>query len=238
MGQRDDRLRILYKTIVVRTLDIDTRGVRCEIFFQRCEIRRPVFRRDFYERDAPALAVRLHDSEHLGMDLPADQHLRPFPLLTHEDRLCGRRRPIIDRGIRDIHAGQFTDHRLVLEDGLQDPLADFRLIRRIRRAKGFLGNHLRDDRGDVVVIRPCATENRIIDSIFRRHFLQVLQDFHLTLTLGHRQLFQIDLLRDCLIECIDRRSSDRCQLRYRLFERAGYIASHTYSSTQVLQNAS
>ena len=41
------------------------------------------------------------------------------------------RRAVVHRGIRQVHAGEFRDHGLELEDRLQRPLRKLGLIRRV-----------------------------------------------------------------------------------------------------------
>ena len=77
--------------------------------------------------------------------------------------------PVIHRGVGHVHAGELTDHGLILEDGLQQTLAHFRLIGGVGREELLLGRDIFDDGGDVVVIGPCAPENGGVGAVFGGH---------------------------------------------------------------------
>ena len=96
-----------------------------------------------------------------------DQNPAASAVTAHRNRFRCRRCPVIDRRVGDVHTGQLTDHRLVLEDRLQNPLADFRLIGGIGGDKLFFGGHAFNDRGDIVVVGARAAEDHREHPVFR-----------------------------------------------------------------------
>ena len=90
-------------------------------------------------------------------------------LAAHGRRLGGGSGPIVHRGVGHVHAGELTDHGLILEDGLQQALAHFRLIGGVGRQELLLGGDIFDDGGDEVVIGPCAPENGGVGAVFGGH---------------------------------------------------------------------
>jgi hypothetical protein len=67
-----------------------------------------------------------------GIDGSRDQDAvttRGRPGQVH--RLRERGGAVVQRGVRDLEPGQLADHRLVLEQGLEDALGQLRLVRRV-----------------------------------------------------------------------------------------------------------
>ena len=62
------------------------------------------------------------------------------PALAHPQaqrhRLGRGRRLVQHRGVRDRHAGEIADHRLEVDERLEPPLRDFRLVRRVGGVPG------------------------------------------------------------------------------------------------------
>ena len=65
---------------------------------------------------------------------------------------------VVQAGVRDVHAGQLGDQRLVFEDDLQVALAGLGLIRRVRRVELAARGDRIDDGGDEVVVAAAAEE--------------------------------------------------------------------------------
>ncbi len=93
-----------------------------------------------------------------------------------------RRRLVEQRGVRDVQAGQIANHGLVIEQGLQPPLADFRLIGRIGGVPGRILEDiaLNDRRGDGPVV--ALTDQRHELPVAVRRFAQLVE----CLALRHR----------------------------------------------------
>ena len=95
--------------------------------------------------------ARLHDVDRLRMAARVDEEGRlpflPARLVRHEHRL-GRRRSLVEqRRVRDLEPGEIDHHRLEVQQRLQPPLRDLRLIRRVRRVPaGILEDVPLDDR--------------------------------------------------------------------------------------------
>ncbi len=83
--------------------------------------------------ETEARRIRLHDLAHLRVRRLGDDDPRTAgDVLRHVAGVGGDRRPVVPGRVRDVHAGQLADRRLVLEDRLQHALAELRLIRGVR----------------------------------------------------------------------------------------------------------
>ena len=85
--------------------------------------------------------------------------------------------PVVNRGIGSIHAGDLTDHSLVLKDGLEDALADLRLVRGVGGQELLFGGDALDNGGDVVVVGARTAEDGGEDGVFPCHFCHHPADF-------------------------------------------------------------
>ncbi len=94
------------------------------------------------------------------------------------------------RGVGYLHAGQRADHALILKDGLQRPLADFRLVRSVGGIEFGTTYDVIYHAGHVVIIGPGPQKTGIMVQvgIALAHPLQ----FPENLQLGER-LWQGDL---------------------------------------------
>ncbi len=61
---------------------------------------------------------------------------------SHHHGFGGGGRSVIHRGVGEVHAGEFGDHGLELEDGLQSTLRKLRLVGRVG-SKKFSALHKR-----------------------------------------------------------------------------------------------
>jgi hypothetical protein len=135
---------------VVRVLHEHGRGLVADLGGQRAAIGRHRHRDDL---GADPARVRL---EHLPVvrvqrlahvDLAAPRHAH-----GHQRCLGGRRGAVVQRGVRDVLTRQLTDHRLELEDRLQRPLADLRLVGGVGgRELPATGQRIDGGRDEVVV---------------------------------------------------------------------------------------
>ena len=101
----------------------------------------------------------------------------------HHGGFGGSGRPVIHRGVRDFHAGQFGNHRLKFEDRLQRSLREFGLIRRVGSEEFATRYERIDDDRAVVHIRACAKKASVSVAIFFRALLEPVDNFrfrHLT----------------------------------------------------------
>ncbi len=76
----------------------------------------------------------------------------------HESPLGQGRGPVVEGGVAHVHAGEFADAGLELEDVLEGPLADFRLIRRVCRGELAAGDERSDGCGDEMTVAAGAEE--------------------------------------------------------------------------------
>ncbi len=100
---------------------------------------------------------------------PARRAPRASPALRqplgHQQRLDERRRSLVERRVRHLEARQQADVRLELEDRLEGPLGDLRLVRRVGGQPLRAVEHLVRDRGHVVVVDAAAQEERRVAGI-------------------------------------------------------------------------
>ena len=88
---------------------------------------------------AERLRPRADHVDRLRMAVPVHEErprLRLRRPLAERHRLRRRRRLVEQRRVRHVQPGQVADHRLEVQQRLQPPLADLRLIRRIGRVPG------------------------------------------------------------------------------------------------------
>ena len=97
----------------------------------------------------------------------------------HHQAFGGAGRTVIHGGVRDIHAGQFADHRLKLEDRLQRALGDFRLIRSIGGEELAARYERVDHHRPVVGVSSSAQESRIALAVFGGTVAEEFDDFAL-----------------------------------------------------------
>ncbi len=89
--------------------------------------------------DIERTRARLHDVQRLRKDIVGDEESPALALAdTKRQRHRFRRRRgfVEHRGVGDRHARQVAPHRLEIEQRLEPPLRDFRLIRRVRGVPG------------------------------------------------------------------------------------------------------
>jgi hypothetical protein len=67
--------------------------------------------------------------------------------LRHGHRLGGRRRFVEERSIGNVQCRQVRDHGLEIQQGLEPPLADFRLVRRVGGVPGRIFQNVALDHG-------------------------------------------------------------------------------------------
>ncbi len=104
----------------------------------------------------------------------------------HHHGLGHARRPVIHRRIRNLHPRQLADHRLELEQRLQRPLRNLRLIRCITRQKLAARYHRINKHWPIVPVSPRAQKARIARSILLGKRLEVLD--HLLLAMLPRNI--------------------------------------------------
>ena len=65
--------------------------------------------------------------------------------MAQRHRLGGGGRFVQHRRVGDRHSRQVADHRLVVDERLEPPLRDLRLVRRVRRVPGGILQHVAQD---------------------------------------------------------------------------------------------
>ena len=122
-----------------------------------------------HDREIASVQVGAQHGDVVRMHGPGEHGARAAGLMTRQQhRLDGRGRPVVQRGVRDVHPGQLRDHALELEDRGERALRHLRLIRRVGGRE--LGAHRqRVHRGrDVMVVAAAAEERWARGRVVRR----------------------------------------------------------------------
>ena len=159
---------VLQDSIKIRLLHIKTRHRVIQHAFQSLQIRASVPGRHHFHNSLPAVAIGFYHLRHLRIGGFGNQHAGAFSFPAHENTLCRSGCAVINRSVGSVQACQFTDHRLIFENRLKQPLADFRLIRRIGGDKFLLRNNLLYNRRNIMIISARAPENMAEDTVFLR----------------------------------------------------------------------
>lgn len=107
---------------------------------------------------------------------------------AHGDGLGGSGGPVIDRGVGHIHAGEIADHGLKFKDGLENTLADLRLVGGVGGDELLPGGHALDHRGNKVAIGARASQQSGVDPVLLSQGGQFLPHFQLAEPLGQLQI--------------------------------------------------
>ena len=166
MNRFNQFLRRFQESVIIRLLEQHRRRVIRDGLFQCLEIRKTIFLRNDDQFGPASITVCPDDIDHFRINRRGDIVSGMLPIRTHGGRLCRRRRSVVNRRVGDIHPRQFTDHGLIFKNRLQYALADFRLIRRIRGDKFFIGRNLTDNGRNIVPVSARAPENRVKYFIF------------------------------------------------------------------------
>ena len=172
---------------------------------------------DLDDLEAEPGRVRLHDLPHLRAQcLAEDDLVAAGHVLRDEAGIGGDCCPVVAGRVRNVHAGQLADNRLVLEDRLQHPLAHLRLVGGVRGQELAAGEHRVDHRRDVVVVDPGAEERELLSGVHIAlgELGQVRDELWLRERRLERELAaKPDALGNVPEELVDRRDVDRCQHR-------------------------
>ena len=108
-----------------------------------------------------AAGVGAHDTDGSGVDrLEQGDGAALRDARRQQAGLRGGAGPVVEAGVRDVHAGELADHRLELERRLQGPLADLGLVRRVGGDELGAAGEVRRDGGDGVPVGAGAQEVR------------------------------------------------------------------------------
>ena len=92
-----------------------------------------------------------------------EEDLAALETVGHPGRFAEGRRSVVHGRVRGVHPHEFADEALVLPKRLQEPLADLRLVRRVRRVELGPRGDRANARGDEVVVHPAAQEGRHVN---------------------------------------------------------------------------
>ena len=194
-------------------------------------------------RQARARAVGLDHPPRQGRQRARDHDLLPLGhAVRHERRLRERRPAVVEGRVRDVHARQLADHRLVLVDRAQRPLARLRLVGRVRGEELAAEEQVVDRAGHVVVVGAPAEEGHeaVGVGVAVGEAAEVGDEVALRQRRGHRQVApEPRLRRDPLDQRLQVPDPDRPQhlapLRRRWW--AGSASSHRAARLNALRRS-
>ena len=150
------------------------------------------------------LGAGLHNRNRLRMAIAIDEEcigLRFRHAPRHRHGFRGSGRFVEQRGVGDLEPRQIDDHGLKIQQCLESPLADLRLIRRIGRVPGRALEHiaLNDSRQMAPVISLADKRDR--RPVARRHFTHLRQQLRLGQRAPKIQRPRLaDIARDRLVD--------------------------------------
>ena len=177
--------------------------------------------------------VRLHDLPHLRVRRLGHDDLRaPRRVLRNEAGVGGNRRPVVARRVRDVHSRQLADRRLVLEDRLEDSLAQLGLVGRVRGQELAALQDGVDDSRNVVVVDPAAEERHLVDLVPARELLEMPCQLRLRERRRHvERPAEADALGYVAEEIVDGVDADRREHRLAVGVGEREVAAHASSSS-------
>ena len=121
---------------------------------------RAVGRADGDQLDAEVRQVRGQDLAIFGMDAAGDDDaaVAAGGADGHQHGFGRGAAAVVEAGVRDVHAGELGDQRLILEEDLQVALAGLGLIGRVRGVELAARGDVVDDRRDEMVVAAAAQE--------------------------------------------------------------------------------
>ena len=157
-------------------------------------------------------AVGLHDLDDLRIGGFGDISDIALALLAHRNGFRRGGCAVVVRRVRDVHAGQLTDHGLELKRALQNTLADLRLIGGIAGDKLLARGNGFDNGGDEVAVAARAAKDGLEDLVLLGKIGDLLAHFQLAQAFRQIQaVMQEHLLRHCRVEIVQRLDADLCQ---------------------------
>ncbi len=145
-------------------LDLAHRAAASRIADQHPKTAIPIrcFRRGKFNLDADRPGTCAQNGKCLRMRVGIDPEDRPLAAMCakcQRHALGGGCRLVQQRAVCDIHAGQFGDHCLEIQDGFQTPLRDFGLVRCICGVPGgVFQNVAKHNRRRIAAIIPHANQ--------------------------------------------------------------------------------
>src|SRR5208282_351256 len=124
-----------------------------------------------------------------------------------------------------FHSGQFADHRLEFEDGLQRALGNFRLVGGVGGEKFAARNQRIDNDGPVMKVRPRTQKAGVTVTVFTGALAEIVDDFRL----GHLAR-DIEIAGQAVLggnrskQLVDGAQTDRLQHGFAVGGRLGEIA--------------
>ena len=159
MGDLRGLRQVLEAAVEVRRLDHERRGLGRHGLPRRRQVARPVAEGDRPEPEGRALHIGLDDGSVEGVDAGGEDNLVALGhRVGHQHGLGERGGAVVDRRVRDVHAGQLGDDRLVLVDAPQRALARLGLVRRVGGEELAARDQVTDRAGDRVVVGAGAEE--------------------------------------------------------------------------------
>ncbi len=174
----------------------------------------------------------------MRMQAAAEDHFLPArKAVRHHRRLGCRRRAIVERGVRHIHAGDERELGLVLEQRLQRALGDLGLIGRVRGQELAALHDVVDRGGNMMAIGAGAEEerNRPCRDVPRRELGQRTLDREFAHAARQvERAVEQRVLRNVAIEIVDTGRADRGKHGAAIVVGEREIAHHASPSTNFL----
>ena len=145
--------------------------------FQRVEIEPAALVRNEHDLRIRAKRVGLHGLDGFRVEPRCKQRDVAVSLAAHGGGFRTSGCAVVDGGVARIHAGELAEHGLVLEDRLQNALADLRLIGRIRGDKRFLCGNAAHHGGDMVPVGARSAKDRVKHAVLFRELFHLFQRF-------------------------------------------------------------
>ena len=192
------RVEIFDKSEIVGLFDIYRRSGPVEKRFQRANVGRAVFRRNYVQFHTFSGKVRSHYGENVGAHVIRYEYFITPALFSHQSRFRSRRSAVVKTCVGHVHSRQKTYISLILEHRPEDTLRHFRLIRSISRhefaARGDRFHH----GGDIVPVSSRAAHTASVNAVQGSRFFQFLVNFLLRKSFRKLKLVGSEFDRDVL----------------------------------------
>ena len=165
----------------IRRLNQDAGRIRRDRFLQFFQISRPSSRkRNRRQRHALMMRIGRQHFAIFRMHAARDDHRAPSgEAHRHHHGFGGGGRTVVHGGVGHFHAGQFADHGLEFEDGLQRALRNLGLVGRVGGQKFAARDERIDDDRPVVGVGAGAEEAGVAVAVFAGALAEPVDDFRL-----------------------------------------------------------
>jgi len=162
MRDRGQRLHVLQAPEEIRMLDDHAGGAIVHGRGQGVRLEEAVRRGDGHQLAVEVGEVRGQDLAILGVHAGGRHHAPRSAggAAGHEHSFGHGRAPVVEAGVRHVHAGELGDQGLILKHRLERALARLRLVRRVGRVELAAAGDEVHQRGNEVIVSAAAQETR------------------------------------------------------------------------------